>query len=136
MRLNRMPQAVFSDDGLHALGLVSPDGSVIWLPKTFATLAALQAEFTNGTLTQGVYCLNTGDVYVTNGTVLVQIATVSPDMVVNSRDTLGRATSVTRAGVTTTYTYNSAGKVATESSGGKVSTYNYVNGLLSSIVTA
>jgi hypothetical protein len=57
---------------------------------------------------------------------------VSGDVIVNSRDGMGRVVSYTLGGTTYTVTYGPFG-VATESGGGQILTYNYsAAGLLNS----
>ena len=63
-------------------------------------------------------------------------AAVSGDVIVNSRNGLGQATSYTQGGVTYTVTYGNFGP-ATVSGGGTVTTYNYsAAGQLTSVTTA
>ena len=66
---------------------------------------------------------------------LSQSGGVGATIRVNSRDGMGRVTSYTEGFTTYTVTYNSFG-ISTVSGNGQTTTYNYVNGLLSSTTIA
>lgn len=70
MRLDKLPSGVFSDDGTHLLGVLSPDGGLVGLSKSYANLPALLVDYNAGRLVANTLYSAGGVCYLYNGTTL------------------------------------------------------------------